>query len=379
MPGLRPHGLDQWLDELALFTEWYCPALGLDVDAHRLSHGLGGRARRRSPPTARGPVTVLRDYHAENIMLVAGRDGIAPFGLLDFQDALAGHPAYDLVSVLEDARRDVTPAIERGDARPLSRGDGAGRRLRDALIGCWRRSATPGSSASSPGCGSATASRIIALSSRACGACWSAISRIRRWRRCPRLVRRQRACGAAGRGLGRRRGGMSRYRKPLALRPDPVAAVPRTAMVMAAGLGKRMRPLTATRPKPLVEVAGQHADRSCARPAEGGGVGKVVVNVHYLADALEAHLKNRVEGIEIAISDERKQLLETGGGLVKALPLIDADPFLVVNTDNLWVDGPVDTLAPARGGLGRRAGWTRCCCWCRSRAPIATAAAAIST
>ena len=60
-----------------------------------------------------GPVTVLRDYHAENIMLVEGRDGVAHFGLLDFQDALAGHPAYDLASVLEDARRDVPPAIER--------------------------------------------------------------------------------------------------------------------------------------------------------------------------------------------------------------------------------------------------------------------------
>jgi aminoglycoside/choline kinase family phosphotransferase len=59
-----------------------------------------------------GPVTVLRDYHAENIMLVEGREGIAHFGLLDFQDALAGHPAYDLASVLEDARRDVPPAIE---------------------------------------------------------------------------------------------------------------------------------------------------------------------------------------------------------------------------------------------------------------------------
>ena len=59
-----------------------------------------------------GPVTVLRDYHAENIMLVEGRDGVAHFGLLDFQDALSGHPAYDLASVLEDARRDVDPAIE---------------------------------------------------------------------------------------------------------------------------------------------------------------------------------------------------------------------------------------------------------------------------
>ena len=115
-------------------------------------------------------------------------------------------------------------------------------------------------------------------------------------------------------------------------------------MVMAAGLGKRMRPLTATRPKPLVEVAGKALLDHCFDRLRAAGVRKAVVNVHYLAGALEAHLKNRVQGIDIAVSDEREQLLETGGGLVRALPQIDADPFLVVNSDNLWVDGPVDTL-----------------------------------
>ncbi len=137
---------------------------------------------------------------------------------------------------------------------------------------------------------------------------------------------------------------MSRYRKPLALRPDPRALVPSTAMVMAAGLGKRMRPLTATRPKPLIEVAGRTLIDHVLDRLRAAGVAKAVVNLHYLAGALEAHLKNRVEGIEIETSDERKLLLETGGGLRHALPLIDADPFLVVNADNLWVDGPVNTL-----------------------------------
>jgi MurNAc alpha-1-phosphate uridylyltransferase len=136
---------------------------------------------------------------------------------------------------------------------------------------------------------------------------------------------------------------MSRYRRPLALRPDPAGDVPPVAMVMAAGLGKRMRPLTETRPKPLVEVAGKALLDHCLDRLRAAGVRKAVVNAHYLADALEGHLA-RVSGIEIAISDEREQLLETGGGLVKAAPLIDADPFLVVNSDNLWVDGPVDSL-----------------------------------
>ncbi len=112
MAGLPPHGLEQWLEELKLFTDWYCPAVGVEVDAEAFQEAW----RDVLQPVASdglGPVTVLRDYHAENIMLVEGREGIAHFGLLDFQDALAGHPAYDLASVLEDARRDVTPAIER--------------------------------------------------------------------------------------------------------------------------------------------------------------------------------------------------------------------------------------------------------------------------
>ena len=137
---------------------------------------------------------------------------------------------------------------------------------------------------------------------------------------------------------------MSAHKAPLALRPDPSAQVPEVAMVMAAGLGKRMRPLTATRPKPLVEVAGKTLLDHTLDHLRAAGVRKAVVNVHYLADSLEAHLKNQVQGIETAVSDERELLLETGGGLVKALPQIDADPFLAVNSDNLWVNGPIDSL-----------------------------------
>ena len=112
MPGLKPHGLDQWIEELKLFTDWYCPAVGADVDADSY---LSAWTEVLGPVAADGlsPVTVLRDYHAENVMLVEGRQGVAHFGLLDFQDALAGHPAYDLASVLEDARRDVAPEVER--------------------------------------------------------------------------------------------------------------------------------------------------------------------------------------------------------------------------------------------------------------------------
>ncbi len=108
--GLKPHGLDQWLDEVGLFTDWYCPAVGLDVD--KASFVAAWQAA-LAPVAAQGQsVTELRDYHAENIMLLDGQDGVRRFGLLDFQDALIGHPAYDLVSMLEDARRDVSPKVE---------------------------------------------------------------------------------------------------------------------------------------------------------------------------------------------------------------------------------------------------------------------------
>jgi MurNAc alpha-1-phosphate uridylyltransferase len=115
-------------------------------------------------------------------------------------------------------------------------------------------------------------------------------------------------------------------------------------MIMAAGLGKRMRPLTATRPKPLIEVAGRALLDHVLDRLRAAGVKKVVVNVHYLADAVEAHLQSRDHGLEYAISDERGLLMETGGGLVQAADLIDSDPFLAVNSDNYWVDGPADTL-----------------------------------
>jgi len=133
-------------------------------------------------------------------------------------------------------------------------------------------------------------------------------------------------------------------RRALRLRAEVAAEVPKTAMVMAAGLGKRMRPLTATRPKPLVEVAGRALLDHVLDRLRAAGVQKVVVNVHYLPGAVEAHLATRADGLQVVISDERDVLLETGGGLVRAGPLIDADPFLVVNSDNLWIDGPADTL-----------------------------------
>jgi MurNAc alpha-1-phosphate uridylyltransferase len=139
-------------------------------------------------------------------------------------------------------------------------------------------------------------------------------------------------------------GGMSQAKRALSLRAEVPADVPATAMIMAAGLGKRMRPLTATRPKPLIEVGGKALLDHVLEKLRAAGVRRIVVNVHYLAEALEAHLMSRPHGLEVVISDERDLLMETGGGMVKAEPLIDCDPFLALNSDNLWIDGPADTL-----------------------------------
>lgn len=116
-----------------------------------------------------------------------------------------------------------------------------------------------------------------------------------------------------------------------------------TALVLAAGLGKRMRPLTATQPKPLVRVGGKALIDYALDALAQAGVARAVVNVHYLADALEAHLAARKGGPAITISDERGQLLETGGGMVKAAPLLP-DPFFCLNSDNVWLDGPRDAF-----------------------------------
>ncbi len=121
----------------------------------------------------------------------------------------------------------------------------------------------------------------------------------------------------------------------------PGVPVPDVAMVLAAGLGRRMRPLTATRPKPLVEVAGKTLLDRALETLRAGGVRRAVVNVHYMADRIEGHLAARDTGLAVAISDERARLLETGGGILNALPHIGADPFLAINADNIFVDGPI--------------------------------------
>ena len=114
--------------------------------------------------------------------------------------------------------------------------------------------------------------------------------------------------------------------------------LPSTAMIMAAGMGTRMKPLTDDRPKPLVTVGETTLIDHVLDHLRHAGVGRIVVNVHYRADMIEAHLASHATDFDVAVSDERDTLLETGGGLMRAMPLLQADPFFCVNADNVWLD-----------------------------------------
>ncbi len=122
------------------------------------------------------------------------------------------------------------------------------------------------------------------------------------------------------------------------------APIPKTAMVFAAGLGQRMRPISETLPKPLIKVGGRTLIDHCLDRLAADGVETAIVNVHWLADRIEAHLARR-ERPRIVVSDERDKLLDQGGGIKRALPLIGDQPFLVCNTDAFWIEGPRSNVA----------------------------------
>lgn len=118
---------------------------------------------------------------------------------------------------------------------------------------------------------------------------------------------------------------------------------PHTAMVLAAGFGTRMRPLTDHKPKPLVEVAGKPLLDHVLDRLDEVGVKKAIVNVHYLGEQIIAHTAGR-QNPRIIISDERHEVLGTGGGVAKALPLLGGEPFFLLNADTLWIDSVAPNL-----------------------------------
>jgi aminoglycoside/choline kinase family phosphotransferase len=249
------YGMSEYLREVKLFIEWFCPARALYVDVAGWQKAWEDVL---APllPNQRPGVTVLRDYHAENIMLLGG---LETQGLLDFQDALTGHPAYDLVSLLQDARREVSPELEaRMFDYYVEKAQPQG--ISSPTMPDWARSGTPRSWAFSCACGSATASRAISIISRVSGPCSNAIWRIPRsprWRagsmpisRLTCAIRR----GVWAGSLRHEQASCFRYRD-------------------GAGGRDRQADAPAHRQPPQAARArgGQGADRPCARQAVRGG------------------------------------------------------------------------------------------------------------
>ena len=116
--------------------------------------------------------------------------------------------------------------------------------------------------------------------------------------------------------------------------PSPIE----TAMTLAAGFGKRMRPLTNDRPKPMVKLDGKPMIDHVLLRLQKAGLQRCVVNLHYQADVLENHLQQRSQKPEILFSSERDAILDTGGGIKRALPLIGDKPFVLHNSDSVWIE-----------------------------------------
>jgi len=259
-----------------------------------------------------GPqIWCLRDYHSPNLIWLPKRDGIARVGLLDYQDAVWGPPAYDLMSLLQDARRDVPEDVETRLYdyywRQLKQTDVA-----YAILGAQR------------------AVKILGIFAR--------------------LAARDNKPGYLAH-IPRVRAYLERNLRHPRLHPLkhwfdrhlPVKKLSPAAMVMAAGLGTRMQPLTATRPKPLVKLNGTALIDYTLHRLAARNISPIVVNVHYLPGMLERHLANSPIA-EVIIADERAELLDTGGGALANLDILGPEPFLVLNSDSLWIDDGEDNL-----------------------------------
>lgn len=320
---LSPYDEALLLQELGLFVDWYLPALTgrLLSDGERQTfltlwqHAL-------TPVYQNLTCLTLRDYHAENLMVRAGQQGLARLGLLDFQDAVIGHPAYDLVSLLQDARRDVSPALEQEMLSDYIRQTDAGSEdfRRDyALLGAQRNA------------------KIIGIFTRLCLRDGKAgyLAKIPRvWA----LLERDLAHPALAPIRRWMDNHIAASLRSAPITPKPI--LPGTAMILAAGLGERMRPLSAHCPKPLITVAGKELLSYSLEGLCAAGVKNVVINSHYLADQMEQFVDRYHDPrLSLTLSPEKGQLLDSGGGVNNALHYLGDAPFYVLNSDMIWRDG----------------------------------------
>jgi hypothetical protein len=358
------------LREASLVLDWYWPATqdGAATPAMRDSYVSAWRAvlpKRH----AVADTLVLFDFHVDNLMLLPDRAGVAACGLLDFQDALIAPRPFDLVSLLADVRRDVRPALITGlRERYLSAFPDLDRAAFDtayAVIGAQRnarivgtftrllmRDGKPGYLAFMPRTWRIL-EQFLAHPALAPVKAWFDRHMAPAARRPPRLddelltksnhlpLSAEQRARLAAIVDGNKRSAVGNGAKP-ALAAVQQLRIPRHAMVLAAGFGKRLRPLTETVPKPMVAVAGKPMIDTVLDRLAALEVRDIVVNTHHLAEVIETHLARRKD-LRITFSRE-SDILETGGGIRQALPLLGGDPFYVINGKIVWLNGKTDAL-----------------------------------
>ncbi len=356
------YDLDALMIEVELFTDWFLararPDLSdLEVNAARASFRT--LWQRHLMTLAPSDHWVIRDFHSPNLMILPAAAGapengplltesgsattVAPtLGILDFQDALRGSPAYDLVSILQDARVDISEREENelfamylDRADPEWRKAGAGLssvihlRREYAILGAQR------------------ATKILGIFSRLS----------QRDGKHAYLDHMPRVHGYLRRNLRHPvladlKDWYDHYvpdvpeqgrSAPSDDQSTTEADHPTTAMILCAGLGTRMRPITLTTPKPLVKVGGRSMLDHILDRFSDAGVNTCVVNAHYLAEQIDAHAASRLNPM-IRVSDERRTVLDTGGGVLNAINMLGSGPFYIQNADSLWFDGEVPTL-----------------------------------
>ncbi|MBL4602816.1 MAG: phosphotransferase [Emcibacteraceae bacterium] len=332
-PRKLPHGdgdhilcqndMDMLLSDILLFSDWYYPALtGKKLSFVKRTEFIDLWRDVLIKVSSANECLVLRDYHAENLLDLPGEK----IGQLDFQDAVIGHSAYDLVSLLQDARRDVDPEIEDEMIRYFTNNlqrDETLFREHYAILGAQRNI------------------KIIGIFARL----FHRDGKDNYLKLIPRVWGLLERC-LQHLTLGEIKKWLDNEvpdKRDVAL--APIGTGPHHAMILAAGLGKRMKPLTDNIPKPLIKIAGKEMLSYTLDALAGAGVKNAVINKHHFADQIESYVENRLDWRPmITLSDETDELLDSGGGVKKALGKLGSDPFYILNSDMIWSSDKQDTL-----------------------------------
>lgn len=303
------------LTEIDLFTDWYYPALS----GVRLSFEKREKFRDMWSDVLEtlgnaDECMVLRDYHAENLLELESGE----IGLIDFQDGVIGHSAYDLVSLLQDARRDVDPLVEECMIKRFVTALGRDEeqfRMQYAILGAQRNIKIIG---------------IFARLSLRDGKNNYLTLQPRVWgllERCLEHPVLKTVKEWLDHEIPHKR------HQPLV----PQKLYPDHAMILAAGLGLRMRPMTENKPKPLIKIAGKEMLSHTLDGIAAAGIKTTIINMHFCADQIVRYVENRRDWRPtIKLSDERKKLLDSGGGVKHALSELGNNPFYILNSDMIW-------------------------------------------